>query len=139
MGMMRMVIHGNLVADPQSRETQNGDTVCNFSVACNIYRGRNAQPEAYYVRVSAWRGLAETCRNYLHKGSGVIVWGKAGVHAWNDTRDGHARAVIELEAEGMDFAGGRKDGSESVPLPTDDDAPPEMVRVSDPDCPYGQE
>ena len=107
MGFVRLAILGNLVRDPETRIIANGDAACSFSVACNIWRGQNKDPLVHYVRCTAWRKMAEVCQNALVKGQGVVVWGKGGVHAWNDTRDGSPRGNLELEVEGFDFAGRR--------------------------------
>lgn len=130
MGFVKIAIHGNLVADPEARQTRSGDAVTNFTVACDVYAGRNAPPKVLYVRVSAFRGLGDTCRQYLKKGQGVILWGKADVHAWNDSRDGSPRAALELEAEGMDFAGKPRGDAQAEPEG--------MTQQDDDELPFGE-
>ncbi len=137
MGFAKLAIHGNLVRDPETKTTQSGASVCSFSVACNIYRGASAEPVTYYVRCSAWRALGETCQKALRKGQGVIVWGKAGVHAWNDTRDGSPRGALELEVEGFDFAGRKPEGeAEQSAPPAQDAEPTEMTEADDEELPF---
>lgn len=127
MGFCKIAIHGNLVADPEARQTRSGDAVTNFTVACDVYAGKGVPAKVLYVRVSAFRQLGETCYKFLKKGQGVILWGRANVHAWNDSRDGSPRAALELEAEGMDFAGrprGDAQGEGGEMIQQDDDELP---------------
>ena len=69
--MNKLTIIGNLTRDPELRTTATGVNVCTFSVAVNR-RGRrdeqNAQPEADFFRVTAWRQLGENCARFLTKG-----------------------------------------------------------------------
>lgn len=137
-GFAKLAIHGNLVRDPETRTTQSGASVCSFSVACNIWRGQNAEQEIHYVRCSAWRTLGEICQKALRKGQGVVVWGKAGVHAWNDNRDGSAKGALELEVEGFDFAGRKPDaeGGAGESAPAREPGPTEMTEADDDDLPF---
>lgn len=136
MGFAKLAIHGNLVRDPETRTTQSGAAVCSFSVACNIYRGPNAQEVVHYVRCSAWNKMGEICQKALRRGQGVVVWGKAGVHAWNDTRDGSPKGALELEVDGFDFAGRRPEAAEPEPEQAAPDLPTEMTESDDDDLPF---
>lgn len=137
MGFVRLAILGNLVRDPEIRTIANGDAVCTFSVACNIYRGRDKDPLVHYVRCTAWRRSAEICASALCKGQGVVVWGKGGVHTWSDTRDGSPRGTLELEVEGFDYAGRRPESAASESAPAEAEArPTEMVETEDPELPF---
>lgn len=74
-----IIIVGNLGRDPEMRYTPSGQAVTSFSVATNrSYTGNNGQPvkETIWFRVSAWGKQAETCNNYLRKGSKVLVEGR---------------------------------------------------------------
>ena len=51
--MNKLIIVGNLTADPELRSTQSGNSVCNFTVAVNERRGE--QQEAKFFRVAAWK------------------------------------------------------------------------------------
>lgn len=119
MGMVRLVIHGNLVADPSMKDI-GGQSVTNFTVACNVYQGRDRPEKTHYVRVTAWGRQAESWAQALKKGAGVIVWGRADLHTWSDTRDGSARGAFELTAEGLDFAGKAYREAQDEMTPADD-------------------
>lgn len=95
---------GNLVADPELRTTQTGDSVCSFRIAVNRRR-RNAdanQPEADFFRISAWRQLGENCSRYLAKGRKVSVVGTVSASAYTGN-DGQAHASLEVQADDVEF------------------------------------
>ena len=77
-----VVIVGRLGADPDGKFTPNGNMVCTFSVAANrTYtngEGEKVQ-NTEWVRVVAWRKLAEICQQYLSKGRLVAVVGRGAL------------------------------------------------------------
>lgn len=98
--MNKLTIIGNLTKDPELRTTQDGTSVCNFTVAVNRKKV-NGQPEADFFRVSAWRGLGENCSKYLTKGRKVCVVGPVSVRTY--TSNGESRASLEVIAEDVEF------------------------------------
>jgi len=120
----RLTIIGNLGNDPEMRYTPSGVPVTRFSVATNrrwTDGEGNPQEETTWFRVSAWRGLAETCNQYLSKGRQVYVEGRllpdretGGPRVWTGN-DGVARSSYELNALTVKFLGGRADREEPLP------------------------
>ena len=110
--MNKLTIIGNLTRDPEPRVTSTGVNVCTFTVAVNR-RGRrddqNAQPEADFFRVTAWRQLADVCAKFLSKGRKVCVVGPVSVHTYTGN-DGATRASLEVTAEDVEFLSSRNDG-----------------------------
>ena len=98
--MNKLTIIGNLTKDPELRTTQDGTSVCNFTVAVNRKKV-NGQAEADFFRVSAWRGLGENCSKYLTKGRKVCVVGPVSVRTY--TSNGESRASLEVIAEDVEF------------------------------------
>ena len=112
--MNKVIIIGNLVREPELRTLQDGTVVGAFTVAVNR-KTQKSHPEADYFRVTAWRGLAEVCQKYLHKGKKVMVEGFVRAGAYID-KDGQARGTLELTASGIEFlspAGGGSAASEN--------------------------
>jgi single-strand DNA-binding protein len=70
---------GNLTAEPEVRETPNGQKVATFSVATNL------QEEVEYHNCVAWRGLADIAEQYMHKGKKVYIEGYLKTRSWDDT------------------------------------------------------
>lgn len=144
--MNRLTIIGNLVRDPEAGATESGINWCRFTVAARKKRPKEGQPDAEFVRVTAWRGLGDTCAKYLRKGRKVCVIGEPAAHAWIG-QDGNAKGQIEMNADEVEFIGGGQGGRGE---PTDEDAPPErgapapavdpetgMTQVEDPeDLPF---
>ena len=99
------IIQGRLTRDPEMRYIERGDgegiPVTNFTVAVNEGYGERESTE--YIRVTAWRKLAETCAEYLVKGQEVTVFaGAPKAHGWIG-EDGEPRARVELTAERVLF------------------------------------
>ena len=118
--MNRLTIIGNLVRDPETGTTESGVGWCRFVVAARKRFHREGEPDAEFVRVTAWRGLGDTCGKYLKKGRKVCVIGEPVAHAWIG-QDGNARGQIEMNADEVEFCGG---GGGDGSAPTDADAPP---------------
>ena len=135
--MQKLIITGNLGSDPEMRYTGNGVAVTNFSVAVTEkYTGAdgNKVEETTWYRVSAWRGQAEACNRYLHKGSKVLVVGKlkSDIEVFQK-RDGSHGASYEVTAKEIEFLGGgngsggnydRSGGNEPVNDTIDEDEIP---------------
>ncbi len=74
-----IIIVGNLGRDPEMRYTPSGQAVTNFNVASSRqYTSSDGSQvkETIWFRISAWGKQAETCNQYLHKGSKVLVEGR---------------------------------------------------------------
>jgi len=102
--MNRHIIIGNLTRDPVSGTTPTGVNYCKFSVAVN----RGKDKPADYMRVTAWRGLAETCQKYLAKGRKVCVIGSSTAYAWQ-SNEGEIRGEIQIDAVDVEFLSSRAD------------------------------
>ena len=99
----KVMLTGRLGKEVELRVTPNGTSVATFSVAS----GRNMkQPDGSYkeqtewFRVVAWDRLAETCSNYLKKGSHVFIEGRLQTREWQD-QQGQKRYSTEVIASDM--------------------------------------
>jgi single-strand DNA-binding protein len=114
-GYQYTIIIGNVGREPELRYTQSGVAVCDFSVAVNrTWSDRNTnekREETTWFRVSAWRGLAETVNQYVHKGMQIMVTGRIGASAFIG-QDGEARASLDLTALDIQFLSRRGETSE---------------------------
>ncbi|MHC4646795.1 MAG: single-stranded DNA-binding protein [Planctomycetota bacterium] len=113
-GYQYCVIMGNVGRDAEMRYTQSGVAVCDFSVAVtrkwSARDGGEQREETTWFRVSAWRGLAETCGEYVRKGMPIMVAGRVGASSYI-AQDGEARASLELTAVDVQFLGHPQDGT----------------------------
>ena len=100
--MNSLTIIGNLTSDPVLRSTQDGVSVCSFTVAVNRRKTPNNQnPPADFFNVTVWRGLGENCAKFLAKGRKVCVVGPVTLKTWeNENKHG---ASLEVKAEEVEF------------------------------------
>jgi single-strand DNA-binding protein len=118
-GINKVILVGNLGADPEMRYTADGTAVCKFRIATTERfkdRQGNMQERTEWHRVVAWRKLAEICGQYLSKGKQVYIEGKIQSNTWE--QDGVKRYSYEIVADTMQMlgaAGGR--GQEREPEP----------------------
>ena len=104
-----------MTRNPETKTTQDGKTVCSFTVAVNIWAKRDQngnQPDADFFRVSAWDKLGENCQKFLSKGKKVAVVGSVSVHAYT-AQDGSARGSLEVRANDVEFLSAKDEGNEA--------------------------
>ena len=107
----RIFLIGNLVRDPELRYVPSGDAVANLRLAVNrTYTTKEGEKkeETCFVTVVVWRRQAETCCEYLNKGSPVFVEGRLQSRSW-ETGEGEKRNVLEVVADRVQFLGRRSD------------------------------
>lgn len=103
----KVLLMGNLTKDPELRYTPQGAAVANLRLAVNRkYRGKDQElkEEVCFITAVVWNKQAETCNQYLHKGSGVFIEGRLQSRSWEDNA-GAKRSVIEVRAERVQFIG----------------------------------
>jgi single-strand DNA-binding protein len=103
----KVLLIGNLTKDPELRYTPQGTAVVNLRLAVNRrFKDRNQElkEEVCFITVVAWDKQAETCNQYLHKGSPVLIEGRLQSRSWEDNA-GQKRNVIEVRAERIQFLG----------------------------------
>lgn len=116
--MNKYMIIGNLVRDPEAGTTESGVNWCTFTVAARKRFHKDGEPDAEFVRVTAWRGLGDSCAKFLSKGKKVCVIGEPRVHAWSQ-EGGQVRGQMEMNADEVEFL---NSGSGNT-APTDADVP----------------
>jgi len=107
----KAIIVGNLDADPEVRQSQNGITLANFNVATTSkWKGRDGQQQEQteWHRIVALGRLGEICGQYLHKGSKVYIEGRVQTRQWDD-RDGNKRYTTEIVAQEMKMLDSQQD------------------------------
>ncbi|MCL4562281.1 MAG: single-stranded DNA-binding protein [Chloroflexi bacterium] len=119
----KITLIGNLGREPEMRYTPSGQAVTSFNVAVDeSYTGNDGQrvKKTMWVRVSAWGKQAESCNQYLHKGSKVLVEGSltadpstGGPRIWN-RQDGTPGASFEVRASTVRFLSPRGEGEGAV-------------------------
>jgi single-strand DNA-binding protein len=115
----KVIIVGNLVRDPELRYTSGGVPVVNFKIASNKRYKDNLgmyKEDVCYVGVVAWQNLAQSCSEYLRKGSAVLVEGELRSRI-KENEDGSKRNYVEIKAFHVQFLDKK---TEPVPLEEED-------------------
>lgn len=113
----KVILIGNLGADPEVKQLPGGDTVCNLRLATtdkwtDKVSGDSKEATEWH-RVVLFRRLGEIAGQYLKKGSLVYIEGQLKTRKWQD-RDGHDRYTTEIEASVMQMLGSRSAGNSDV-------------------------
>jgi single-strand DNA-binding protein len=104
----RVILIGNLTADPELRYTPSGTARTRFSIAVNR-QFKNAtgqlQEETTFVPIVTWGSQAENCANYLSKGRSVAVEGRLRIDSFENA-EGERKKIVEVVASTVQFLGG---------------------------------
>ena len=120
---------GNLTAEPEVRETPNGQKVATFSVATNR-KWKDAsgmlQEDTEFHNCVAWRGLADIAEQYMHKGKKVYIEWYLKTRNWEDTA-GVKRYKTEIVSDNVILlsTSGVSEWAYSAPSASMDEAPEE--------------
>ncbi len=105
----KVILIGNLGADPEVRYMPSGDAITNIRLATtDTWKDKNGekQERTEWHRVAFFGKLAEIAGEYLKKGSQVYVEGRLQTRKWQD-KDGQDRYTTEIVADRMQMLGGR--------------------------------
>ena len=111
-GVNKVLLIGNLGADPDMRYTPSGAGVCEMRLATNeswTDKSGQKQERTEWHRIVVWGKRAELCAKYLQKGRQCFVEGRLRTRSWED-RDGNKRYTTEIVATDVQFLGGRGGG-----------------------------
>ena len=110
-GINKAMIGGNLGADPELRQTQNGTQVTNLRVATTKkYKDKEdtLQEKTTWHRITVWGAQAENCAKYLKKGSPVLIEGEICHETYTD-KEGVERTSSYVKATEVTFLGSTKE------------------------------
>jgi single-strand DNA-binding protein len=108
----RVVMTGNLTADPELRSLPSGMSVCSLRIACNTRRKNGSSGEwedkPNYFNVTVWGAQGENAARYLSKGRPVAIDGRLEWREW-EAQDGTKRQATDIIADSVQFLGSRDD------------------------------
>ncbi len=119
-GLNKVMVIGNLGADPEMRYTADGNALTSFRVAASrnyTTPDGERREETEWFSVVAWRKLAEQCSQFLQKGRRVYVEGRLRTRSW-DTPEGQKRYRTEVVADRVLFL----DRPGGAPFPEESEA-----------------
>ncbi len=111
----KVILGGRLTATPELRQTPTGVMVTSFTIAVNrrfasrSEDGQNGQPQADFIRVTAWRQQAEFVCRYFQKGSSICVVGSIQTRTWND-QQGNKQYSTDVVADEINFVDAKGEG-----------------------------
>lgn len=112
----KVMIIGNLTADPEVRATSSGNSLTELRLAVNrITRGPNEgerREEVTYLDVTCWGRTGEVAAQYLAKGRSVFIEGRLQMDTWEDKQTGQRRSRIRIIAENLQMLGSRNDAQQ---------------------------
>ena len=113
-GVNKVILIGNLGADPETRAMPSGTTVANLRIATSeSWRDKQSgeqQERTEWHRVALFGRLAEVAGEYLRKGSQVYIEGSLRTRKWQD-KQGNERYSTEIVGNDMQMLGGRGGGA----------------------------
>jgi len=133
-GLNKVMIIGNLGADPEMRYMADGTAMTSFRVASSrSFTGSDGErrEETEWFPVVTWKKLAELCSQFLQKGRKVYVEGRLRTRSW-DTPDGQRHYRTEVVAESVLFL----DRATGAQLPEEHEAGHEVPDVDAEDIPF---
>ena len=114
LNLNKVVLAGRITADPELKQTASGVSVLSFTIAVN--RGyvskanEQAERQADFITVVAWRNTAEFISKYFRKGSAICVTGSIQTRSWQD-QQGQKRYATEIVADEAMFVESRGEGA----------------------------
>lgn len=101
--MNKVILIGNVCADPTMSSTPAGVTVCTFSVAADRrFKDAHGEKQTDFFRVQAWRQLGDVCGKYVKKGMKVGVIGELQARTY-EAKDGTTRMSLDVNADEVEF------------------------------------
>src|SRR5262245_28546382 len=111
-GVNKVILIGNLGADPELRYTPNGQAVCDVRLATNeSWQDKNGQKQerTEWHRVVFWGKPAEIVKQYMAKGQRMYIEGRLQTRSW-DEQEGNKRYQTEIVANDFMFLSSRGEG-----------------------------
>lgn len=106
MAFNKVILMGNLTADPELRTTTSGQGVVGFTIAINR-TWNNAQgerqEETSFINCTAWGKTGETIKKYVSKGRQLLVSGRLQQRTWQDKATDKNRSAIDVVVEEFSF------------------------------------
>ena len=111
----KVILIGRLTADVELSQTPTGINYCRFTIAINRPFRKDAEKQADFIGVTAWRATAEFISKYFSKGSAIIVEGSLRNNDYTD-KDGIKHYSMEVLASNVSFGGssGKKSNTNNV-------------------------
>ena len=100
----KVILIGNMTADPELKQTTSGLSVCSFSIAINrrFAKAEQGQQNVDFINIVTWRQNAEFVNRYFKKGNPILICGQLQTRKWTDNQ-GQSRIATEVVADEVSF------------------------------------
>ena len=114
----KVILVGNMTADPELKQTTTGTSVCSFSIAVNrrFTKADQGQQTVDFINIVTWRQSAEFVSRYFKKGNPILVCGQLQTRTWTDNQ-GQKRYATEVIADEVTFVGPATTGAPTQGTP----------------------
>ena len=112
MAFNKVILIGNLTADPELKQTQGGLSVCSFNIAVNRRFKVEGQQDCDFISIVAWRQQAEFVTRYFKKGQPILICGQIQTRNYTDKQD-NKRTAVEVVADEVSFVGYKESSTEA--------------------------
>ena len=100
----KVILIGNMTADPELKQTTSGTSVCSFSIAVNrrFAKPEQGQQNVDFINIVTWRQQAEFVSRYFKKGNPILICGQIQTRMWTDNQN-QKRYATEVVADEVSF------------------------------------
>lgn len=112
----KVILIGNMCADPELKQTSSGISVCSFSIAVNRRFSKEGEQACDFITIQTWRQQAEFVSRYFKKGNPILVCGQLQTRTWTDNQ-GNKRYATEVVADEVSFVGNNSNATEAKSEP----------------------
>ncbi len=107
----KVILIGNLVEDPELKQTQSGVPVTNFRIAVSRrFQSKEGGQDADFINIVCWRQSAEFVKRFFTKGKSILVCGSLQSRTWTDNNN-QKRYTVEVLADEVSFVERKSDGA----------------------------
>ena len=111
----KVILIGNMTADPELKQTTSGTSVCSFSIAVNrrFAKAEQGQQNVDFINIVTWRQSAEFVCRYFKKGNPILVCGQLQTRSWTD-QQGNKRNATDVVVDEAFFVDNSSANSASM-------------------------
>ena len=113
----KVILIGNMTADPELKQTAGGVSVCSFSIAVNrrFAKADQGQQNVDFINIVTWRQQAEFVSRYFKKGNPILICGQLQTRSWSDNQ-GQKRYTTEVVADEVSFVESGNRSGDGMPM-----------------------
>ena len=131
----KVILIGNVGADPEVRYLEGGVAVTRFSLATTeTYNNKNGErvSQTEWHNIVLWRNLAQIAEKYVKKGMTLYIEGRLRTRTWDD-QNGNKRYTTEIYGDTMQMLSSKQDNYEKTPEPPMPESPSSLSNSDDSD------